>query len=357
MAQHWILVTDDYLPMKGGVARYLGDLVHASNAEMRVIVPTDHPVTTETVERRRFFASGGPFRWWPLIGLMRCLGRRPDTSVFISHVLPIGTAAWLASFVSSISYTILFHGLDLQLAKRSVWKWWLTKQIVKRAKRIYVNSKFVADECRSAFPEKIPVLLTPGYEPRTLPSREQARKRLSLQTDEIILLTVARLIPRKGIDRILEVLPELPEQVRFVAIGDGRDRARLEGLAKPFGERVKLLGAVDDATRDDWYAAADVFVFPVRKDGDDLEGYGIVCVEAAAAGLPVVVGKNGGAPETVIPEETGLVVDADQRSELTAALRRLIQDEELRKRFGAAGRARVIREGKWEDRWNILANF
>ena len=357
MARHWILVTHDYLPMKGGVARYLADLVKASNGAMQVIVPMDHPPTREQVERQTFFARRGPFRWWPLVGLMRKLACRQDAQVFISHVLPIGPAALLASFVSPLNYTILFHGLDLQLAKRSVWKWWLTRQIVKRARNICVNSKFVAGECLKAFPGKRPVLLTPGYEPRDLPAREVARKRLGLQPEEIILLNVARLIPRKGLDRLLQVLPELPDQVCFVSIGDGIDRARLESLSNPLGQRAQFLGAVDDVIRDDWYAAADIFVFPVRRDEDDLEGYGIVCIEASAAGLPVVVGNNGGAPETVIPEETGLVVDADQLPELLSALRRLIQDESLRKRLGAAGRARVLQECNWADRWKTLADL
>jgi glycosyltransferase involved in cell wall biosynthesis len=342
--------------MKGGVARYLSDLVAAAKGEMRVIVPVEHPVTTEPVERVPFF-KGGLIRWWPLVRLMRDLGKQKAAQILISHVLPIGTAAWIASFFSPLNYTILFHGLDLQLAKRSTWKRWLVKRIVGRAKAVCANSRFVAEDCRRFFAGVEPILLTPGYTPHVLPERAGARHELNLAQDECVLLCVCRLVVRKGVDRVIEALSDLPTHVRLVVIGDGIDRARLEALAQPIAERVQFLGAVTDEARDNWYAAADVFVFPVRKDGDDLEGYGIACLEAAAAGLPVIVGQNGGAPETVVPEETGLVVNVDDRAALLHALHRLIEDEALRKVMGERGRERVLREARWEDRWKTLSRI
>jgi phosphatidylinositol alpha-1,6-mannosyltransferase len=356
MEQNWILVTCDYPPMKGGVARYLSDLVAASQGAMKVTVPLEHGTPSESVLRRRFFGQG-PIRWWPLVGLMKTLGKEENTCVFISHALPIGTAAWIASYVGGAKYILLFHGLDLHLSQRSWIKRWLTQRIVRRAEAICVNSAFVARECKELFPWVTPVLLTPGYEPHTLPSREDARKKLGISPEEVILLNVTRLIPRKGLDRLIEVLPKLDVHVRAVSIGDGSDRARLEGLARVNGARITFIGAIDDHARDEWYAAADVFVFPVRPEGDDLEGYGIVCLEAAAAGLPVIVGKNGGAPETVVEGETGFVVDADQKAELRAAIERLVRDPALRKRFGEQGRARVLAEAKWSTRWNTLSRL
>ncbi|MBP9762631.1 glycosyltransferase family 4 protein [Patescibacteria group bacterium] len=356
MPKPWILVTIDYPPMTGGVARYLSDLAAAAKGDMRVIVPLEHPPTKEAVERRPFFHKG-VIRWWPLVRLMRDLGRQTDQNILISHVLPIGTAAWIASFFCRLRYTILFHGLDLQLAKRSAWKRWLMRRIVGRAQTVCANSVFVAEDCRRTFARIEPVLLTPGYVPHLLSQRAEARNSLNIAQNEIILLCVCRLIPRKGLDRVIEVLKELPPTIHFVVIGEGLDRDRLEALAKPLADRIQFLGEVADDVRDTWYAAADLFVFPVRKDGDDLEGYGIVCLEAAAAGLPIIVGQNGGAPETVVPEETGLVVNADDRAALTRAIQRLVQDEALRKAMGERGRARVMREARWEDRWKTLSEL
>lgn len=343
MAQDWVLVTCDYPPMKGGVARYLSDLVVASRGEMRVIVP---PAT----ERR----------WWSLVGLMRRLLRPADARVLISHVLPIGTAAWIASWLISCrggKYIILFHGLDLHLSQRSWLKRWMTRQIVKGAHAICANSEFVARECQRIFPEVQPILLTPGYVTHALPERATARQMLGISPDDVILLNVTRLIVRKGLDRLIEVLPSLPSHVRAVSIGDGVDRARLEGLAKAYKARITFLGVVDDVTRDLWYAAADIFVFPVRDEGVDVEGYGIVCLEAAAAGLPVIVGQGGGAPETVVPGETGLIVDATDSTQLRQAIERLVQDPALRRAMGEKGRVRVLTEGQWSTRWQALKNL
>ncbi len=356
MATNWILITHDYPPLNGGVARYLSDLVQASKGKIRVIIPTEHGEPGEKVERRRFFRSG-PISWWPLVGLMRSLSKDTNTQLFISHVLPIGTAAWIASFVGGPKYTILFHGLDLHLSQRSGIKRFLTRHIVRHAQHICVNSAFVARECKELFPWVMPVLLTPGYIPATLRSRDEAREQLGLEPDEIILLNVTRLVPRKGLDRLIEVLPDLPMNVRAVSIGDGVDRERLEGLASANKARITFLGAVDHTTKDLWYAAADIFVFPVRKEGDDLEGYGIVCLEAAGAGLPVITGTNGGAPETVVPEETGLVVQAEKSEELRAAIQRLVDNPTLRRRMGERGRERVLKQNRWSDRWDTLSHL
>jgi len=357
MASHWVLITHDYPPLKGGVARYLSDLVRASGGQMKVIIPTEHGDPGEPVERRAFFGRG-LISWWPLVGVMREVAMQDsDARVFISHVLPIGTAAWIASYIGGPRYVVLFHGLDLRLSQRSWWKRWLTQRIVSRARAICVNSEFVASECRTHFPGREPRLLTPGYVPHPLPSRERARTQLGINPDDIILLHTARLVPRKGVDRLIEALHALPLQVRGVSIGDGADRARLEMLAVPLGDRMKLLGAVDDATRDLWYAAADIFVFPVRTEGDDVEGYGIVCLEASAAGLPVVVGKNGGAPETVVEGETGFVVDANNLSALRAAIQRLVDNPALRKRMGEAGKEHIRTTADWSSRWQTLSHL
>ena len=358
----WILLTPDYPPYTGGVARYLGELVTASSGGIEVIVPNEHPVGVNDFVRRGQFSGGWPVRWWSLVGLIRSLNAEKNNAprLLVSHILPIGTAAWIASFFGGPTYTILFHGLDLHLTQSSSWKRWLTKQIVKRANGVIVNSEYVARECRRCFPKAKPLVLTPGYSPHELPAREVARTTLGVRTSETILLSVCRLIPRKGIDRVVEALVFLPADTRLVVVGDGSDRVRLERLSLELGvnDRVSFVGAIEDEVRDRWYAAADVFVLPVRDDGADIEGYGIVCLEAAAAGLPVVVGHGGGASETVQPGITGYVVDADQdATELVQTLQTLIQDPTLRQKMGEAGRERVLRDHPWVDRWNQLRDL
>lgn len=159
-----------------------------------------------------------------------------------------------------------------------------------------------------------------------------------------VVLVVARLVPRKGVDTLIRAVGRLPE-ARLIVVGDGPQRARLTRLAdRCAAGRVRFAGAVDADELRAAYEAADVFALPCRdrRRGLEVEGLGIVCLEAAATGLPVVVGRSGGAPETVEDEVTGFVVD--DLDALTARLRELLDDPALATRMGAAGRSRVESE-------------
>jgi phosphatidylinositol alpha-1,6-mannosyltransferase len=157
-----------------------------------------------------------------------------------------------------------------------------------------------------------------------------------------VVLSVGRLVPRKGFDAAINSLAALRRdfpQVRYVVIGDGPERQRLADLAheRGVGEQVLLLGRADDAMKWAAYECCDLFVMPNRSlDGTDWEGFGIVFAEAARAGRAVVAGRNGGVADAVIDGETGLLVDADDPAALAAAIRRLLEHPEERRRMGAA---------------------
>lgn len=348
------LVTLDYPPEWGGVARYLGNIVEASHGAIDVFVPETHrAMGPGHVELVRLVRTKWP-RWWPMAPFMRALRRRGYGSLFVSQALPAGTAAWLSRLTGGLPYGVLIHGLDLRLARRSRRKSWLLRRVLRGAKAVFANSQVVADELTSFDRRLRPILLTPGVEDMSFPERETARRSLSVGEGAFQLLTVTRLVPRKGIDRLLEAMQLLPPDVRLTVIGDGQDRERLEQLAAPLHERVRFIHDADDALKNAWYAAADAFVMPVRDDGEDIEGFGIVFLEAAAAGLPSVAGRSGGAIEAVLDRETGLLVDPADPQDLAAAIQRLRADPKLRSRLGQAGRARVLRDFRWIDRWTKL---
>lgn len=119
-------------------------------------------------------------------------------------------------------------------------------------------------------------------------------------------------------------------------------------------KRVRFIHEADDAERNAWYAASDAFALPVRDEGDDVEGFGIVFLEAALAGLPSVAGRSGGAPEAVLDGETGLLVDSTDPQAIAGAVQRLRADPELRRRLGRTGCERGLRDFRWEDRWGKL---
>jgi phosphatidyl-myo-inositol dimannoside synthase len=168
-----------------------------------------------------------------------------------------------------------------------------------------------------------------------------------------LLLSVGRLQRRKGHDLVIEALDalqaELPD-LTYLIVGDGAERSRLEKLVHERGleRRVRFEGEVPADRLPAYYAAADVFVLPTRMDDGDFEGFGLVFLEAAASGKPVIGGRTGGVPEAVADLETGLLVDGGDVRQLVDAIRALATSAELRTRYGAAGRQRTERDFTWQ---------
>jgi phosphatidyl-myo-inositol dimannoside synthase len=172
---------------------------------------------------------------------------------------------------------------------------------------------------------------------------------------------VARLTLRKGQDKIIRALPwvarEFPD-VRFLVVGTGPDRERLEALAhrKQVADRVIFAGEVPPDVLPHYFRAGDVFAMPcrTRKLGLEVEGFGLAFLEASAVGRPAVAGDSGGAPEAVVHGETGLVVDGGEVDEVAEAISELLSDAEKADKLGAAGADRVHRDFTWEALSNRL---
>jgi phosphatidylinositol alpha-1,6-mannosyltransferase len=169
----------------------------------------------------------------------------------------------------------------------------------------------------------------------------------------LVLLTVGRLVTRKGHDLVLRALPavlsDLPG-VRYLIVGTGPQESALRSLAAKQGvERaVTFAGYVEDSELCAHYLAADVIVMPCREVDGDVEGFGIAFMEAAACRRPTVGGRSGGAPEAIADGETGRLVDPEDPEELAGVLTSLLGDPDLRKSMGEAGRRRVLAEFRYE---------
>ena len=153
---------------------------------------------------------------------------------------------------------------------------------------------------------------------------------------------------------MLAALNLLPEQVVLTIVGSGSDESRLRALAAPLGSRVRFETNATDEERNLWYAAADMCVVPSRDGGTDVEGFGIVFLEAAQAGLPVVAGMGGGVEEAVLDGQTGTLVDGTRPQQIAVAIHRYIEDQELRSEHGQAGKVRVAQLFQWHDRWELF---
>jgi phosphatidyl-myo-inositol dimannoside synthase len=199
-----------------------------------------------------------------------------------------------------------------------------------------------------------PVLeIPPGVDvdaiaPLTPAKRKAARARLGLPVDALLIVSVSRLVPRKGMDVLIDaasrLAPSFPDLVVAIA-GDGRILPQLRKQAGTSPLDVRVLGRVSDEDRADLLGCADVFVMACRNRwfGLEQEGFGIVFLEAAAAGIPQIAGDSGGAAEAVEDGVTGLVVaDPEDPTALAEALRALLADPKRRARMGKAARARAV---------------
>ncbi|MGP4003313.1 glycosyltransferase family 4 protein, partial [Streptomyces sp. 8N706] len=204
------------------------------------------------------------------------------------------------------------------------------------------------------------VQLPPGVDEKTFhpgSGGDEIRERLGL-SDRPVVVCVSRLVPRKGQDTLIEAMPRIlaavPDAVLLI-VGGGPYRGDLERLAagKGVSGSVRFTGPVPWEELPAHFGAGDVFAMPcrTRRGGLDVEGLGIVYLEASATGLPVVAGDSGGAPDAVLDGETGWVVRGGAPEDAAERIVALLQDPELRRSMGERGRAWV--EERW--RWDLLA--
>lgn len=210
--------------------------------------------------------------------------------------------------------------------------------------------------------------LVPGvdatvFSPDARAAGQQVREKHGLG-ERPVIVCVSRLMPRKGQDSLIKVLPRVREQVPEAAlliVGGGPYRKKLTELVDKAGlrEHVVITGGVPWSELPAHYAAGDVFAMPcrTRQGGWDVEGLGIVYLEASATGLPVISGDSGGAPDAVRPGETGFVVGGRDMSDLTRRLVQLLTDRDLAARLGATGRAWVESSWGWQRSADRLATM
>jgi glycosyltransferase involved in cell wall biosynthesis len=266
-------------------------------------------------------------------------------------------AILLLSYLLPIQFFLYLHGDDLLCPSknplfRNVFQWTLN-----RSKATACNSRFTQNHLNQNFaihtpsyvihptvrPEKFgnPSILDQGAELRT-----QVRDRYQIPTNAVVILTVGRLVRRKGFDQVIRQLPALKAaglEIYYLVAGRGPMEAELRQMATELGvsQQVIFAGYVPDSQLAALYAASDLFVMLTFFDASSqsIEGFGIVYLEAGYFGKPVLASRVGGVEDAVQDGETGLLVDPGSNSEVYAALEQLCRDAGLRDRLGQQGRA------------------
>ncbi len=350
-----LLITLGFPPWRGGMQRYLYERCLLTPHQIAVAAPgRGHG---EAWDRGQPFPiwrwRGGPTAapgWRRLqqtagaFAALRALRRRlPLTALELGQALPFGLVGLWARAHLGLPYVVWAFGDEfIKPACHPVARPILAA-VLKRATAVYTVSHYTARLVRPwvTAVENVHVLhpwpalfFCPG-------SRESARERLGIPPDMTLLLGVGRLEPRKGIDRVIRALPLLRRAIpnlHYAVVGEGAAREQWARLAHALGvaESVTWCGEVEDDTLREWYRAADLFVLTPTPGPGEVEGFGLVFVEAAACGLPAVAGVNGGTPEAVRHGETGLLVFDDSPQALAEAVAALLRAPERRATMGRA---------------------
>jgi phosphatidylinositol alpha-1,6-mannosyltransferase len=356
-----LVVTNDFPPRVGGAQRYVHDLVrHLPPDRVTVLAPRwpewevfdeDQPFSVFRFGAKYLAPSPDVLR--RVRTLIRDTG---GEAVLFGHGLPLAVMGPRLMADPGVPYAVLTHGAEVWAAgipgsARALW------YACSRALTVFAVSSYTAARVRPAVPDGVPlVILPPGVDTeRFRPDITGRRIRERYELHEApVAVCVSRLVTRKGQDVLIrgwrEVLRRVPE-ARLLLVGDGPSRVRLEGIAAEEGVTSSVIFAreVPEEELPELYAAGDVFVMPCRsrKGGLEVEGFGIVFLEAAAMGLPVVAGNSGGAAEAVEDGETGLVVDGRDVAAVAGAVADLLEDPARAATMGKAGRLRVEEDFAW----------
>jgi len=348
-----LLVTNDFPPKHGGIQSYLHELWRRLPGDETVVFTTRFPGDLDWDREQRFRVVRSrhpvllPTR--RMLADVEALARdvRADV-VFVDPWLPVGA---LAPRLTAAPYVAVVHGAEVTVPARVPGVQHVGRRVLRGAAAVVAAGEYPAHQAVRAAGGPLPgVVVPPGvdtarFHPLDADEKAKARASFGLDPHAPLVVGVSRLVPRKGFDVLLDALAGLPG-VHLAIGGAGRDRARLERRAaeRGVGERVRFLGRVPDAGLPALFGCGDVFAMPCRDrwGGLEAEGFGIVFLEAAAAGVPVVAGRSGGSHEAVDDGVTGFGVDGRAAGEVRDAIDAVLRDEDARVAMGAAARARAV---------------
>jgi len=350
-----VFVTNDFPPKIGGIQTMLWELWRRLDPSSFVVLTTPH------VDAPAWDADQ-PFRivrtrervLLPTPGLVRRIDDLASEVgadlVVLDPALPVG----LVGPRLRTPYGVVLHGAEVTVPGRLLGTRQLLRGVLRGADLVIAAGGYPLAEAERAAGGPLPsVVVPPGvdtdrFTPLDASARAAVRARLGLPVEGRLVVSVSRLVPRKGMDVLIRaaalLAPSRPDLTVAIA-GGGRDHDRLERLVRTTGAPVRLLGRVSHDDLPDVYACGDVFAMLCRNrwGGLEQEGFGIVFVEAAAAGVPQVAGDSGGAAEAVVDGETGLVVrHPDDPAAVADALARLLDDPAICARLSEAGRSRAV---------------
>lgn len=350
-----LLVTNDYPPKLGGIQNYLWELWRRLPADETHVYCTPYAGAASFDARQPHWIERSPepvlipYPWLPR--RISALAARLDAPlVLLDPAVPLG----LIGPHLDRPYGVILHGAEVTIPARIPGSRALLRRVLAGASLVISAGEYALGEAERCVGRSLPsVVVPPGvdterFRPFSPSERAAARAEFDLTDEHVVVSSVNRLVPRKGMHLLIEAAARLASshpELRVMIGGTGRAESDLRAQADELGAPVRFLGRISDGEVERLYGASDAMAMLChdRWWGLEQEGFGIVFLEAAAAGLPQIAGRSGGAAEAVVHGETGLVVDdPTDVAAVTASLRTVIDDPDLRRRLGRAARERAV---------------
>jgi len=368
-----LILTEHFLPIKGGsvnwmvntYSRYAPEeiIFVASRCKGDKIIDNTLPFQVERIPM--IMADCDPtipsslFRYIQIIWHVHKICQKfAIQQIHCAKVMPEGLVAWWINLLDSIPYLLYSHGEEITASLTSRKFCWLTPKIYNGASAIIANSRNTKSllENIGVSMDKIKII-HPGVDTKFLKmgidARQMIQKRYGLG-DSPVILTVGRLQKHKGQDMVIKSIPIIKQKfpdVKYIIAGVGDEYCNLKKIALDMKVNNDIIFAnlVSEKDLPAYYAACDVFIMPNRQVGSNIEGFGMVFLEASAAGKPVIGGTSGGTDDAILDGITGIRVDGNNVKSIAKAVINILSDPKKAKAMGDAGRRRAEQEFSWES--------
>lgn len=367
-----LLITENFPPKPGGSGRWFWELYsRLPHGEYEVLAGEDSSSAqfdndaTLSIKRENLASTEWGFvslkglkfyisRAWRIRKIVK---ENSNTNLHCGRVLPEGVIAWILNIFTGIPYTCYVHGEDLETAQISREQYFICGQVIKRAKNIICNSQNSANIV-AKFGDKAAaktLVLHPGVDSDLFVPANKDQTILSALgwANKKVVLTVGRLQARKGQDMMIKAVSDIIKHIPnflYAVIGGGECKDELVSLVEELKlhDYVQFLSEISDQDMINCYQQCDLFILPNRTIDQDIEGFGMVLVEAQSCGKPVIAGDSGGTKETMLVGETGEIVDATNPQNISAAVIEMLSDEKKLVSMGTKGREHVLNSLDWK---------
>ena len=367
MAAKTLFITNDFGPRAGGIETFVHGLIERLPKGSVIVYTSAQPNAAqfdakwlqeygvEVIRDRSKILLPTP----RVINIcQRIIKERKLTRVAFGAAAPLGIMARAMRRAGAQKIVALTHGHEVWWAKVPPFSFAI-RYMSKEIDALTYLGSYTKDEISKALNKSDKsklVQIAPGIDVDHFVPTDSSELRAELGlTDKSVIISVGRLVHRKGQDKLISALPQIRAalpNVHLVLVGVGPHQNHLEKLAGKLevADCITFIGRINYADLPKYICVGDVFAMPSRSRffGLEVEGLGIVYLEASSCGLPVVGGKSGGAPDAVLVGETGVVVDGTNTFEIAQACIELLNNPELCALMGANGRAWIIENWRWE---------